>query len=342
MGVLTGAALLGGGYLACSSDNGTVATVDYAYEDPYLYDYYYPVDTSYSGYYSSYAWDYGTYYPATPGGAYGGGPTGTPTGSGGTTGAGGSTGTDAGTVANSPTRPSVGNAIRAIIRGESVCPGQVTVTPRTASAPCTGSGSATVPAGINIVFNGCQLSGGGKIDGTFDVTAQTSASTPACGSGTTISLSFTTTVTNLVYTGPAGPRIVIPSQTDTGSASFTFGQNGSTATINTTGEVQYFNAAGTMIADHSNSGSRTLTFNLSDKTYTTDGTFKIQDKINNGTASLVGTGVLRSSGCCRPTGGTLVVSRTGGLHPGSHTWGFGSACGAATLDGTAITLPACE
>jgi hypothetical protein len=314
------AALLALGYLACGSSTSSTS-VDYAYEDPYLYDYYYPVDTGYSGYYASNSWDYTTYYAATPGGAYGSG---------------------SGQTPDNSSRPFVGTTIRALIRGETVCPGQVTVTPKTTTPPCTGSGSPQVRSGVNVVFNGCQLTGGGKIDGTFDVQAQLTASAPACDASTTISLTYTTTITNLVYTSPSNARIVIPSQVDNGTASFAFGQNGTSTTINTTGEVQYFNTAGTMIADHANSGTRTLTFNLSNQTYTTDGTFAIQDKLQNGSATLAGTGILRSSGCCRPDGGTLVVTRTGGQHPGSHTWAFGSACGAATLDGASITLPACE
>ena len=77
----------------------------------------------------------------------------------------------AATVINNSGRPSLGSTLRALIRGESVCPGQVTVTPKTVPPACTGSAVATVKNGVTVVFNGCQLSGGGKLDGTFDVQA---------------------------------------------------------------------------------------------------------------------------------------------------------------------------
>jgi hypothetical protein len=65
------------------------------------------------------------------------------------------------------------------------------------------------------------------------------------------------------------------------------------------------------------------------------------DSTNGATSTLVGTNVTHTMGCCHPTGGTLVVTRNGGNNPGQHTWNFGPMCGALTLDGTAISTPAC-
>jgi hypothetical protein len=310
------------GALAGGCDDGTTSTVAYTYDDPYLYTYYYPADLAYTGYYAADSWNYGLYY-AAPGAIPGS--------------------AGAATVINNSGRPSLGSTLRALIRGESVCPGQVTVTPKSVAPACSGSSVTSVKNGITVVFNGCQLSGGGKLDGTFDVQANKTASAAMCASDTMINLNYTTTATNLVYTSPEGARISIPNQTDTGNASYTFGQNATSTSFNTNGEIQFFNRAGTMNADLAYSGIRTLTFSTSNQTYTVDGAVSVQDKMTAGaTATLTGAGIERSNSCCRPTAGTLTVNRTGGQAPGQHTWEFQSTCGSVKLDGNTVTLPACE
>lgn len=302
------------GAAGCGTET-TATTADYAYEDAYLYDYYYPADVAYAGAYGADAWDYATFVDAALG--------------------------YSGTSATAAQRLAIGGAVRALIRGQSMCPGQVTVTPKTAAPPCAGSGATAQRDGITIAFNGCQITGGGMVTGDFDVQSNRSASAQTCSSTTDISLGFTTTITNLTYTSPDGAKLVIPSQVDTTSMSYTFGTSPTVFSINSNGELQRFDTAGTMISDHTSSGTRTITLSPSSSSYTIDGTVNVTDKINGGTAVLTGTGITRTAGCCRPTGGTLTVSRTGGLHPGDHTWVFESTCGAATFDGTAVTLPAC-
>src|SRR5579871_5592440 len=54
---------------AGSCTDGTT-TVAYAYDDPYVYTTYYPVDTSYAGYYWADSWNYyAFYYEGLPAGA---------------------------------------------------------------------------------------------------------------------------------------------------------------------------------------------------------------------------------------------------------------------------------
>jgi hypothetical protein len=311
---------LAAGFWGCD-DNTTTGTTTYAYDDPYLYTYYYPTDLAYTGYYAADSWAYAGYY-ASNGPAAGAG---------------------AATVIDNSGRPTLGSTLRSLIRGESVCPGQVTVTPKTAPPACSGTAAATVKNGITVVFNGCQLSGGGKLDGTFDVQATKTASTAVCASDTMISLSYTTTATNLVYTSPGGARITIPNQSDTGTASYPFGQNAVSTSFNGSGQVQFFDAAGTKLADFNHSGMRTLTFSTANQTYTSDGTVNVQDNLTSGaSATLVGAGVQRSTSCCRPTAGTLTITRVGGAQPGQHVWTFGATCGAAMRDGSTVTLPACQ
>jgi len=132
MGVLCASALIGVGVGSCD-DNNTVGTDTVAY-DSYLYYGYYPADVYYSGYYWTDPYYY--YYAAT----YGGGRPPTTTGSAGstgtsTTGAAGATGTSmGGSGGSSSTRASgemtMGDVLRAMARGETVCPNQVTITPR--------------------------------------------------------------------------------------------------------------------------------------------------------------------------------------------------------------------
>lgn len=306
------------GFWGCGTT--TTGTVAYTYDDPYLYSYYYPADVAYTSYYAADTWDYALYYSSK-------GP---------------ASGAGAATVIDNSGRPSLGSTLRSLIRGESVCPGQVTVTPKTAPPACSGTAVATVKNGITVVFNGCQLSGGGKLDGTFDVQATKTASTAACAANTMISLNYTGTLTNMAYTSPSGARIVIPNQSDTGTATYTFGQNATSTSFNGSGEVQFFDASGTKVADFTQSGMRTLTFSTN-QTYTIDGTVSLQDQMTSGaSATLVGVGVQRSNSCCRPTAGTLTISRSGGAQPGQHVWTFGATCGAAMRDGSTISLPACE
>src|SRR5437763_16576900 len=86
MGALT---LLAVGAGACT--DGTTTTVAYAYDNPYVYTTYYPVDTAYAGYYWADSWNYYSFYYAEVG-ADTTGLANALYGSGGTTGAGGKIG----------------------------------------------------------------------------------------------------------------------------------------------------------------------------------------------------------------------------------------------------------
>ncbi|HSY40991.1 MAG TPA: hypothetical protein VLA79_15740, partial [Polyangia bacterium] len=170
------------------SDNGTVTTVSYAYDDPYVYTTYYPVDTSYAGYYWADSWNYYAFYYAAVGvnatgltsttgiggvsGRYGAaganGAAGT-NGAAGANGAAGTTGTGgAGGNGQTTVRATIASVIEALARGESVCPGQVTITPKTATPACAGSNATEERNGVTLVFNDCVVSGA-TINGTFDV-----------------------------------------------------------------------------------------------------------------------------------------------------------------------------
>jgi hypothetical protein len=318
LGALSALALFaihGTGCDTATTTTVTPAAVDYTYEDPWLYDYYYPADLSYAGAYGANAWNYSTMVDATLG--------------------------YSGSAATAAQRLAIGGATRSLIRGQSMCPGAATVTQKSSAPPCAGTGAATMPDGVTIAYNNCQITGGGTVSGTFDVQSNRSTSAQTCTSSTNVQLGWTTTITNLAYVSPDGGKILTPSQTDNTSMNFAFGVSPNLFSIASTSQLQFFNAAGSMLSDHTSSGTRQITLSVANQTYTIDGTVNATNNQDGATATLAGTGVVRSQGCCRPTAGTIVINRTGGLHPGQHTWTFQSSCGAATLDGAQITLPAC-
>ena len=255
------------------------AAEDVGYETAYAGDYAYPADVGYAGGFAG-----GGYYAAgvTPNVTVG--------------------------------RGAVGQAIRDAAMGVDVCAGQVTVTPHDGVMICGESRS-----GVDIVFTGCQLGGGGTLDGTVGVQLTRSASDANCNDGTTIMLGYTATISGLTYTGVAGGKIVIPSQMSTSTITYPFGQPPSSVTIMTNGEVQRMANDGSMTSDRTYLGSYTLSsISTSNKAYTLDGTLNVTDQ-SGGTATMTGTGLTRDAACCRPTGGSLAVSRTAAATRGLTT-----------------------
>ena len=233
-GSIAAALLLAVGSAGCGS---STTSSDVAYEDDYAGDYYYPADVAYSGVYAAVGATTASTPPRRPA----------------TSRAarrrliidGGSISVDgghvivsvdagravdgAGATGSTTVRGAVGQAIREAALGDVVCPGQVTVTPKTGTTVCGVSAS-----GVNIVFNGCQLSGGGTVDGTVDVQLTRAASDTTCSSATTITLGYTSTITNLTYTGTGGAKIVIPNEMSTSTLTYSFGQAPTTVSIRPT------------------------------------------------------------------------------------------------------------
>jgi hypothetical protein len=330
---------------------GSSTTSGYTYYDPYYYYSYYPADVYYSGYY----WTdpYTVYYFASGGSAT------TTFSDGGVSDGGVSDGgvSDGGHADASATDAqvadgggsgtsglsgflTVGDAVRALALGQQVCPNQVTVTPRTGADPCpTGNASTTVRNGVTILFTGCMLADGGRLDGTFDVQATRTASDTACDANTTISLANTTTVTNLTYTGPGGRKLAIPNLSGNSTLSYKIGQPPTSSALALNGHMQVFAQGGATLLDNTFNGQATVT--PQDKTaYSLDGTLTLQDQLVSATTTLTTQGLTRTTSCCRPTAGTLSVTRTGATNAGTHTWVFGPTCGAAKFDNLSITLPA--
>src|SRR4051812_554532 len=303
---------------AGSCTDGTTTTVAYAYDNPYVYTTYYPVDTAYAGYYWADSWNYYSFYYAAvgasasglasttgAGGLYGGGGANGAAGTHGTGGANGAAGANgtggAGGSGMMTAHATLASVVEALARGQSVCPGQVTVTEKMATPACAGGNATQERNGVTLVFNNCVVSGA-TINGTFDVLSNRAASEQTCSATTTITLGHTTTITNLSISDAEG-KIVIPSQTDTGMTTYTFGQTPTSTAFNTTGEMQTFSADGTMISDLTYTGMDTVTFS-GNSSYSVDGTTTVQEKNGSASATINKQGLTRSSGCCRPTGGS--------------------------------------
>jgi hypothetical protein len=300
------------GVAGCYDDDDYVdsGNVDYAYEYYYPTTYYYPADLAYSSYYWTDTYYYSDWYYSFA-------------------------------QATSGQRRAIGDIVRALARGETVCPDQVTIKPKMSAPACDDPDVEEIRSGVTIEFTGCQTANGGKIDGTVDVETERTASEPVCGPNTRITLTSTTRMTDLTYTGPDGRRLVIPNQTDTGNNSYTWGQLPAMVSMNSSGRFQVFDAGGTLRADQNHNGTRNLSYSSANRSYTVSGSVTTQDVVSGSMATMMSSGLTRTSDCCHPTGGTLTVSRTGGASPGTHTWQFGPACGGVSFDGTGITAPEC-
>jgi len=301
-------ALATGSIVGCTDDNGAVVATTYAYDDPYLYAGYYPADVAYASSYYAYPYSYGGFYYAG--------------------------------AAATTTTPASGlaAAIRALARGEQICPGQVTVSEKKSASICAAN-TAAMRAGATITFNNCNAAGG-TINGSIDITGTATASDQSCGASTSVNLSHTSTFTNLTLTGADGRKLVIPNQTNTGMTSFTYGQDPTTTTINTNGELQLFDSAGSMQSDLTYMGDNTFTF-AGTTSYSISGTTTVSEKNGSATATITRQNLTRSGGCCRPTSGSMMVDRTGGTAPGQADWSFGPSCGQVERNGTTATMPSC-
>jgi len=332
---------LGLAFVAAAGCDGTT-TATYAYDDPYLYASYYPTDLTYSGYYWADDWNTSTFYYYYVGGAV------IPIVSdAGTDAAHGASDAgrsfDAGAAADAGstgTAAPIGivGAIEALARGQSVCPGQVTVTPRMTASPCT---TVTTPVrnGVTIVFNGCQV-GNDTINGTFDIASNRTASDTTCSASTTVTLQDTVTMTNLSLTNAKGAMLSIPTATETGTTMFPFGQTPSTIQLTNSGQLQLVTSKGATAVNLAFNGNDTVKLNGS-QSFTIDGMSTLQDMVGGTTATVTKTGLTRSGQCCRPTGGSEAINRTGGSQPGQVTWTFGPTCGAVMRNGSSVSLPAC-
>ncbi len=345
-----------------SCTDGTTTTVAYAYDNPYLYTTDDPVDIGLCRLLlggqlellrvllrgGRRERDRPGEHPDRRGGRQGAGRHGGAAGAVGSGGAGGTAGAIGAAGANgsaaaggsgtTTARATLASVIQALARGQNVCPGQVTITPKTATPACAGSNATEERNGATI-FSTTAWSRAPRSTAPSTSWSNRAASDQTCSATTTITLGHTTTITNLSISDADG-KIVIPTQTDMGMTTYTFGQTPTTTTFDITGEMQTFSATGTMISDLTYTGNDTVTFS-GNSSYSVDGTTMVQEKNGPASATINKQGLTRSSGCCRPTGGSVTIDRSGGPTPGTATWTFGPSCGTVMRNNTTAMLPAC-
>ena len=110
------------------------------------------------------------------------------------------------------------------------------------------------------------------------------------------------------------------------------------------GEIQRMDSGGNITSDRTFTGTRTFSsISLPNQSYTLNGMVTVTEKTGGGTGTVSAMNLSRTDACCRPTGGTLSVARTGGSHSGTHSLSFNATCGSANLDGTRRAQgPACD
>ena len=229
-------------------------------------------------------------------------------------------------------------ALRDLALGEGICPGQVTVTTERTTAPCDTGQGETIPVNTSIRLDDCELSGGGKLDGSLSILASQTLSDMNCDAGTAIDVSYTSTTTDLVYTAPSGARIELPQVTRTGSYTRLLDAPPSVLTLNSQGRIERYDAKGSAQSRTTFSGLQTLTLLGANGGFRVDGTLSLQDEIGARSSSATGVGLTRAEGCCYPTGGSLDISHSSG---DDQRWSFGPSCGDVSVNGHKVTPGEC-
>ncbi len=338
------------GAISVGCTSTTTTAVD-PYNEAYVVTGYYPADLTYSTYYWADDWYYPTLYyyavragiPLVAAASDGGLPVfdgSAPVSDGGRPASDGSApASDGGASAAHGSGADAAGAIQTLARGGAVCPGQMDVTPKTAPPVCPNGQTTDERSGVTLNFRGCQLASE-TVQGTVDLSSMRTASDPSCGAGTTLTLQANLTVTDLEVSKTNGDAIVVPSLTSTiTTAPYASGQNPSSFQAATSGELQLVRARA-QAADLMFQGNQTFTLN-GNQDLSVTGTMTVAEQTGGGMATLTQTGLMRTAGCCWPTGGSLTVDRTGGAKPGTTTWDFGPNCAQARRNGGSVSLPAC-
>jgi hypothetical protein len=236
------------------------------------------------------------------------------------------------------TSPLPAQALRDLALGEGICPGQVTVTTERITAACDTGEGETTPVSNSIELQGCELSGGGQLDGSIRIAASQTLSDTNCDAGTSIEVSYTSTTTDLVYTAPSGARIELPQVTRTGSYTRPLDQPPSLLTINSQGRIERYDEKGAARSKTTFSGMQTLTMLGANGGFRVDGTIALQDELGSSNANVSSVGLTRTEGCCYPTSGSLEVAHSDGR---TQRWSFGPACGDVSVNGHDVTLASC-
>ncbi len=297
----------------CGDDNPEVATGTTIYpEDYYGYAYYYPADLAYSVPYwvdDWYAYPYlysDTQQPLTDASGQG-----------------------------------AGSLIRAIAIGDDPCPGQVSVEPQETEVLCGGDDDQMLRTGASVTFDGCTLPDGSQLNGSVNFNSRRSFSNNSCAADTVVSVAFSSTYTDLVYTGPSGARSVIPTLTSEGSYTRLFLDRPAAVSLANSGTLEEYDAAGVLSTMVDLAGSFGVVIGQPPDTwdYRVYGPMSMQDAMQGKGVTLTAVDLIHEEVCCHPISGSLRIAHTDTGEDDVLT--FGPACGEGQLNDDPVSLPAC-
>jgi hypothetical protein len=283
----------------------------YYYYDPYAYsygyDYYYPADIAYANtYYADDMYSASGYVFAS--------------------------------LERTMISATPGSTLRALASGESVCPGQVSVMTEPNSAPCSVGNEASLPAHTLIVFEDCEFSEQGKLDGALQIDASQTASDAECDADTVLDVHYSSMATDLSYTTPSGARVVLRRLTLTGDYARHLDALPAEVAVSVEGNLERYDEIGAMVLQATFSGSQSLVPLDAGQGYRLDGTLVMQDDADGQSVTVSSEGLTRTDACCHPTSGTLQVERA---KDDSDRWTFGPGCGELARDGESARVRDC-
>jgi hypothetical protein len=231
-----------------------------------------------------------------------------------------------------------GSALQALASGQDICPGQVTVTQRGNTAPCANGGDA-VPSSTSIVFRGCQLRDGGRLDGSLQIGVAQIARDIDCDSSTLVDVRYASTAINLRYTSPTGDRVMLPTLMVTGAYTRALG-GGYPASIDVTVDGQIYRSDEDDDVEQQLvvSGTQTLVPLGPGSGYRLSGTLTMTDRAHQRSCTASSNDLTRNEGCRHPTSGSIDVEHSDGT---THQWAFGPHCGDFSLEGNRTSMSDC-
>ena len=243
-------------------------------------------------------------------------------------------------------RPEIGAALRALVWGVRVCGDRITIERQLATASCDQIGrSGEYLAGVTVTFDQCALPSGGMIDGviTASTTKQLVAGQP-CAPGALIDVDRSISIDALTHRRASGVTVEWKNVNGTSHATRPIATRPALLALQLQGERSATGLGGRALFHHLFQGAASVGFSPGDATTapsrTVSGQLTIQHLLAQFTATITATDVTKAADCCRPTGGSVTMVRSGSREA-THTVEFGPACGAIALDGEALDLPEC-